>query len=345
MTPLIKYHLDVQNQGFQPDPSQAIVVEFLEKLYQTLTQPWSLWRLFQFKKKPQGAYLYGPVGAGKTYLMDTFYHCLPFKAKKRRHFHEFMQEVHQQLAALQGTVDPLKKLAKTLRREARVLCFDEFWVKDIADAMLLGRLFKALFAEGIVLVATSNIPLEQLYQNGLQRERFLPTIALLKEHLIAFPVGNQQDYRLLGNPKIEQHYFSSLSEETEIRLQEAFCFYSCQEKGSTEPLIFNHRLFHPKQWAEDTIWFDFEELCIKPRNAADYLAIVKEFKTIIISDIPVLTDDDPDAVMRFISLIDVLYDEKIRWIISSTVYIEEVYKGYSLKIEFGRAKSRLLQRY
>jgi cell division protein ZapE len=332
MTPLQKYQLDLSLPDFQADPSQARAIAALDKLYGDLMS-FKVSRFLDFVFKPKalsGIYLWGSVGAGKTYLMDTFYECLDFPEKKREHFHVFMRGVYEQLKQLQGETDPLKKLAKQMRKKIRVLCFDEFFVKDIADAMLLGRLFTALFDEGIILVATSNVKLNDLYKEGLQRERFLPAIEILKTRLTEIEVGNHVDYRRQNKePK------------TASQMQRYFSHYAHQAKGSDRALTVNDRMLQPISYSDGVLWVSFEEMCNQPRNAADYLWISNQFHTVILDSIPALTDKQLNAVIRFINLVDVFYDEKIRLVIPADHSIETFYIGEQAAAEFKRTVSRL----
>ena len=325
-TPWKQYQRDLASGNILPDPVQAGCMHALDKLYERLLHEVSRRRsIMPFVRKPQtikGCYLWGDVGTGKSYLLNTFFHSLPFTQKKRIHFHEFMQQVHEQLRDLQGEIDPLKKLAKKWAKNIYILCLDEFLVKDIADAMILANLLKALFAAGVCLVTTANIPPQNLYQDGLQRERFLPAIKLLEQHVTVLEVDNNVDYRRVGNKCRGTLHLPSLGTRN-------------------VPLQINDRVIECVSYSNDTVWFRFVELCATCTGAVDYLAIAKQFITVIVSDIPVLTEYPVDAVLRFINLIDVLYDAHTQLIISAAVPIDELYTDGKLCFEFKRTASRL----
>ncbi|MSP53163.1 MAG: cell division protein ZapE [Gammaproteobacteria bacterium] len=327
-TPWKQYQRDLASGNILPDPVQAECMHALDKLYERLLHEVNRRRsIMPFVRKPQtikGCYLWGDVGTGKSYLLNTFFHSLPFTQKKRIHFHEFMQQVHEQLRDLQGEIDPLKKLAKKWAKNIYILCLDEFLVKDIADAMILANLLQALFSAGVCLVTTANIPPQNLYQGGLQRERFLPAIKLLEQHVTVLEVDNNVDYR-----------------RSETTTPSPYPFPQAVEGKLEKPLIINGRVIECVSYSNDTVWFRFVELCATCTGAVDYLAIAKQFITVIVSDIPVLTEYPVDAVLRFINLIDVLYDAHTQLIISAAVPIDELYTDGKLCFEFKRTASRL----
>jgi cell division protein ZapE len=328
---------------FTPDPAQATGLSKLGHIYTELTRRSSprFIKWFRKAKPTRGLYLYGQVGRGKTYLMDLFFEALPFKEKKREHFHEFMRDTHLKLKLLQGESDPLKKMAYDLAAETRVICFDEFIVTDIANAMLLGRLFAALFEAGLTLVATSNTELSHLYEGGLQRERFLPAIALLQQHLEECPIDNQIDYRLQEKAKLGS-YFTPLNSSSAEGMQDTFLALSNRTKHQQVAVLqFAGRTFETLSHEDGLVWFEFDELCEKPRAASDYFEIITQFHTLFISHIPDLSTQNDKAVLRFITLIDILYDEQIKLIVSADKNIDALYlKGEFLK-EFQRTQSRL----
>lgn len=344
MTPFKKYQADLEQANFKADPSQKIAMQALDNLYHQLMQGQTS-RLYNFLRKTEfikGIYLWGNVGAGKTYLMDTFYKCLKINAKVRHHFHEFMSDVHQQLTQLQGASDPLKQLAKQLRKKTQIICFDEFFVTDIVDAMLLNRLFGALFAEGITLVATSNVRVDDLYKDGLQRERFLPLIALLKQRLYVFQVGNNRDYRL-EHSQSANVYFFPLNTANACQMEHSFLQYSGHSPRYDTALQVNKRSLQPRAYSTGVVWFDFAELCEKPCNAADYLSITRQFHTVLLSNLPDFKHLNSKAVTRFINLIDVFYDEQIHLLISAATDVEMLAKNQQTITEFSRTVSRLYE--
>lgn len=345
LSPLMQYQADLKQPGFVSDPAQATAMTALNAVYLTVLARQSLWQrllntLLRRKPMTRGVYLWGPVGSGKTYLMDTFYHCLPSGVAKRIHFHEFMRQVHAQLKLLQGERDPLKRVAYDFAEQAHVICFDEFFVDDIGDAMILGGLLRHLFNKGVILVATSNIALEELYKDGLQRERFLPTIALLQQYCQAVRVCNRSDYRLREAAVIGS-YFTPLNAQAEQAMQQCFTSVAIEATSTDHVLQINHREFSIKQSAPGVLWVTFAELCQKPRNAADYLALAHLFHTVLISDVPVMANQDNNIAKRFIFAVDVFYDQQIRLVISAAASIDNLYTGQLLADKFQRTASRL----
>ena len=345
ISPLAQYQHDLTDPDFYTDPSQAAAIIELDKIYQQLSkqaqQQNGVWKLFYKHKLVKGCYLWGDVGTGKSYLMNTFFHCLPFKQKVRLHFHEFMHCIHAELKALQGEKNPLQLIAKRWVKQKFVLCFDEFFVKDIADAMLLGNILKYFFAEGICLVATSNVIPEDLYKNGLQRQRFLPAIKILQQHVQVLHVDNSIDYRL-------QHiqpagvYFSPLEQQAEQQMMHSFHYYAADDDvAGHDSLLINQRQLQPIRRAEKVVWFDFPMLCETARSSDDYLQIAHQFPVVMLSNVPVISASKPDVLVRFINLIDVLYDRHILLIMSVATDIESLYKGDKWRFEFKRTCSRL----
>jgi len=332
-------------------------------------------RLFRQPKKEtvQGLYFYGRVGRGKTMLMDLFYKNIEISKKKRIHFHRFMEEVHQQLNTIshkkQHCDNPLTYVAKSWAQNVQLLCFDEFFVNDIGDAMLLSGLFAALFAEGVTLVATSNCKPEQLYKNGLQRDRFLPTIKLLKQNCKVMSIDGETDYRLsqsLANSDYKNYYL--LADNGNEQLLKRFRELTCIDIISNGYLNINHRTIKYISTHLDVIWFDFNDLCSGPRSQRDYIQLSNQFSTIFISNVPQFSGELIPAVFsgvedsyqrsgvlmgklrslddearRFIALVDEFYDRKIQLIISSEVDIAELYQGEQLTFEFARCQSRLFE--
>jgi cell division protein ZapE len=336
MTPTAIYHQHIQQQ-FQSNPLQAEVVAQFQQIYDELTAPKKLFK----KSYIQGLYLWGGVGIGKTWLMDIFYQSLPI-AKLRMHFHGFMQHIHQELKTLQGQADPLKKVAKRLAKQTRIICLDEFLVFDITDAMLLANLLDALFKENITLVTTSNVAPTGLYHNGLQRNNFLPAIALLQKHLAVFHLQSMTDYRL-RDLTATGTYFFPLNKDADLFMQQHFqrlTYGNLLEKNGIE--IFNRKI-KTLGVASDVIWFDFHELCHVPRSQMDYLEIAKSYSTILVSNVPKIEAHQDNIARYLINLIDVFYDSGVKLILSAAVAIDDLYPTGRLSFEFERTHSRLLE--
>ena len=294
------------------------------------------------KRKPvSGLYLWGGVGRGKTWLMDLFFDSLPGKEKQRIHFHRFMARVHADLRSMPSTRDPLPVIAREWASEHRVLCFDEFFVSDIADAMLLGGLLQALFAEGVTLIATSNVAPDDLYRNGLQRAKFLPAIASLKEHCLSMHVDGDQDFRLRILQRSET-FLQPLDTYAEASLNEAFerMAPGCLLDADLE---INGRVFNSRQRSDGIIWFSFKELCEKARSTTDYIEIARAFNTVLLSGVPPMDETNADATRRFINLIDEFYDRNVKMLISATTPINDIYTGNRMAFEFQRTASRLVE--
>jgi len=282
------------------------------------------------------------VGRGKTYLMDNFYESLPFDNKLRVHFHRFMQRVHQELAALKQQSDPLVVVAQKLSDEASVICFDEFFVSDIGDAMILAGLIDELFKRGVSLVCTSNIEPDGLYQDGLQRARFLPAISLVKQHTEVVNIDGGSDYRLRALEQAELYYYP-LNDVARSNLESCFQRLAVEAGSHELELDVNGRCLKAHRHAEDVVWFDFKTLCDGPRSQNDYIELAREFHAVIISDVPQLSVDTDDQARRFINLIDEFYDRSVKVIISADAAIHELYLGERLSFEFERTESRLLE--
>jgi cell division protein ZapE len=341
------YHSNVATGSIHFDSQQADVIKKLEVLYNALIQKQSFFhRIFSFsplkKVATQGIYLWGAVGSGKTYLMDLFYQQLPIKRKLRIHFHHFMKEVHDSLTQLQGQPDPLRIVARHFSMRADLLCFDEFVVNDITDAMLLGRLIKFLFDYGIILVATSNRTPDDLYLNGLQREQFLPAIQLIKNHCDVIQLSTEQDYRWRT---LQQGgvYFSPLNEHSKESMQQYFDLYAHGSGKPNLPLVIEQRPIATLFIGKSVVWFDFSTLCAPPRSQIDYLAIAKQFTTVLISNLPVIAPDDEATACYWIELIDILYDNQITLILSAEVPLKELYPRGKKQFEFERTLSRLIE--
>jgi cell division protein ZapE len=350
--PLSRYQQDLLRPDFHEDTAQANAIQHLQRVRDELVARYDVAKeargLSRFKVQKQqrqpvlGLYMWGGVGRGKTYLMDLFFESLPFRRKLRIHFHRFMQRVHQELNALSGTQNPLELIADKLHAEAVVICFDEFFVSNITDAMLLGGLFEQLFQRGVTLVATSNVVPDRLYENGLQRERFLPAIKLLKQNCEVLNVDAGVDYRMRVLEKAELYYFP-LSAAAEAGLKSSFSELTNGAVVKTTSITVNERTVNVVAASEDVLWVSFTEMCIAPRSAQDCIELSRLYHTVLLSDVPVMNNLINDASRRFINLVDEFYDRNVKLIISAAEPIELLYAGTRLKFEFERTKSRLLE--
>lgn len=350
--PLAHYQADLQRADFQHDPAQEKAVHELQEVYVALIQAESdrnssnlfarARSLFGGSEKHpvRGLYLWGGVGRGKTYLMDAFYESLPFDNKMRAHFHRFMRHVHGELKALSGASNPLEKVAERLANRACVICFDEFFVADIADAMILGGLFELLFARQVTLVATSNIVPDELYKNGLQRQRFLPAIHLINQHTRVLHLDAACDYRLRMLEQAELYHFP-LDAEADKVLADNFAKLA-PEPGVSDKLIeINGRALLSRCCAEDVVWFEFVTLCDGPRSQNDYIELAMQYHAVLISNVPVMSGNEEDQARRFINLVDEFYDRNVKLVVSAAADIAALYQGSRLQFEFERTASRL----
>lgn len=342
MTPLEYYQQKIASGEILPDPQQEGVIQRFQALYeQLLTPPKSSWHWGR-KKTLRGLYLWGSVGIGKTFLSDTFYYTLPFPQKRRLHFYAFMRQVHGELAALQGVKNPLKHIAKTWAEHTRVLCLDELVIHDIADALVLGNLLRALIDAGICLIFTANVPPDELYRHGLQRHLFLPTIAYLNQHLEVVQLSANEDYR--ANYASEKRYYRyPLTAENEASMAEDFAFFAKNNPSEFRPLTICQRPIRVRKYADGVVWFDFLDICGVPRSHEDYLAIVSQFHTILVSNLTIISAREHDLARSFIRFIDVLYDAKVRLIMTAAQPISQIYTEGPLLFEFARTASRLTQ--
>jgi cell division protein ZapE len=336
------YEQSLDKRGFLADPSQRRAVERLQRLYEEWTaykarRSNSLKRLLVHPDLPKGVYLCGPVGRGKSFLMDAFYLCVPLVRKRRVHFHHFMREIHRELDALKGAEDPIAEVAARTARRYRLVCFDEFHVSDIADAMILGRFLEQAMARGVEFVMTSNYPPDELYPNGLQRERFLPAIELLKTRLDVVAVDNGTDYRRL---KMEQVRAYNVGPGAETVLAETFAQLKDVEE-ERHPLDVEGRQIPYRKRAGGLVWFDFAVLCGGPRSYTDYVDLARRFHTIILSGVPRLTAKDSDAARRFTWLVDVPYDDRVKLVVSAAAQPEALFPEGEHSAEFERTVSRL----
>ena len=352
-TPLQRYQADLQREGFVEDRAQREAVLALDSLCQdlhaaerqhkarsSLQHWWRSRRNAPLVEPVKGLYLWGGVGRGKTYLMDTFYDCLPFERKLRVHFHRFMQRVHKELTGLEETSDPLLTIADQLAAEARVICFDEFFVSDIADAMILGGLMEALFEREVSLVATSNIVPDELYMNGLQRQRFLPVIDLVKLHTRVLNVDAGVDYRLRALERAELYHWP-LDAEAELSLKRSFESLVPEPGKSWERVEINGRYLSSRWVADDVIWFEFAELCDGPRSQNDYIELARIYHAVLLANVPQMGRRTDDQARRFINMVDEFYDRNVKLVLSAEVALEQLYSGGSLEFEFQRTISRL----
>lgn len=338
------YQAELKSRGYSSDPAQLRAVIALERCALE-------WRAFKEKRAtplkkllnrpeiPRGVYMHGGVGRGKSFLMDCFFCAVPLKRKIRLHFHEFMREVHRELTGLQGTANPLDVLAKRIAKKYRLICFDEFHVADITDAMILHRLLAALFDNGVGFVTTSNFKPDELYPNGLHRDRILPAIALLKQHLEVINVDNGTDYRCRTLEQLNL-YHVPLGDQADAAMREAF--NRLAETHDEEPTLhIEAREIQARRRAGGMVWFDFKTLCGGPRSQNDYLEIATQFHTVLLSDVPSMPMRMASEARRFTWLIDVLYDRRVKLILSAAVPAQALYTEGPLAHEFPRTVSRL----
>ena len=346
MTPRERYQIDLQKDGFIADPQQEKAVGFTQQLYHELIardayQPGLFDRLL--KREPadiKGLYFWGGSGRGKTYLMDCFYECLPFQRKHRVHFHRFMLDIHEQLRSLPKSPNPLIIVANRIAEKVQVLCLDEFHVHDIADAMLMAGLLQALFDKGVTLVATSNIAIDDLYLNGLQRERFLHAIELLHQHTKEVELESGTDYRFSILEK-SQCYYVATKEAGENIIAQQFDKLTPAPPKHNRAIEINSRNIRYKALADDVIWFDFNELCNTPRSANDYIQIAQSHHTVFISNIFHMSESHDNVAKRFVHLIDALYDHNVKLIAVAEAEPHHIYTGRRMAFAFERTVSRL----
>ena len=344
MTVRDTYLEQLQLKGFSSDPAQLRAIDSLTRCEQE-------WQDYRAKRSnavkkllvhppiPKGVYMYGGVGRGKSFLMDCFYNSVPIKRKTRLHFHEFMREVHRELRELQGIVNPLDALGLQISKRFKLICFDEFHVADITDAMILHRLLVSLFKNGVGFVTTSNFKPDDLYPDGLHRDRILPAIDLLNDRLEVINVDAGVDYRGQFFEQVEL-YHTPLSDQVTKDMTQAF--NKLAEAADEEPLLMiEHREIRANRRAGGVVWFDFRALCGGPRSQNDYLEIASQFHTVFLSNVPEMGVNMASEARRFTWLIDVLYDRHVKLIISSEVVPELLYTQGPLKHEFPRTVSRL----
>ena len=346
LSPAERYAQAIASGQFMPDDAQAQAVHELERVWQELIQRYKAskkaFRRFRRQTAPQGVYMWGGVGRGKTWLMDQFYDSVPFRRKTRMHFHHFMQYVHRELNKLSGQRNPLDSVADQIYKDAVVICFDEFFVSNVTDAMILSDLFQKLFHRGITLVATSNIAPDGLYKNGIHRDRFIPTIEMVKKHCQVLNVDAGVDYRLRVL-KQAQLFKSPLSHDNQNWMAQRFSALTNTQQHSSEPIIINQRTVETIAHTEDVLWCEFSELCFKPRSPADFIEIANIYNTVLVSNVPHLTDFLSEGTRRFIYLVDEFYDRGVKLLLTSEDSIIEIYQGEKLAFEIERTRSRLLE--
>ncbi len=334
----------LRERGFLPDPAQLRAVDALERcenewLAYLGRRRTALKRMFVKPPIPRGVYMHGGVGRGKSFLMDCFFQSVPLRRKTRLHFHEFMREVHRELQELKGTVNPLDELGRRIARRFRLICFDEFHVADVTDAMILHRLLKALFDNRVGIVTTSNFHPDALYPNGLHRDRILPAIELLKDKLEVVDVDGGTDYRRRTLERL-QTYHTPLGPEADAALEAAF--EQLAEARDEDPALnIEHRVLRSRRRAGGVVWFDFATLCGGPRSQNDYLEIASRFHTVLLSGVPQMPPKLASEARRFTWLVDVLYDRRVRLVVSAEVPPEQIYVEGPLAHEFPRTVSRL----
>jgi len=351
MTLSARYEAALAQKTFQPDAAQRQAVALLERVTQDLcAQRAHAGLLARLRRRllaeppapSRGAYLWGGVGRGKTFLMDLFFEGLPFQERLRYHFHRLMYRVHGRLKTLRNEEAPLELVAAEFAEQARVICFDEFFVTDIADAMILGNLLDALFRRGVTLVATSNIHPDDLYRGGLQRQRFLPAIELIKTNTEVLRVDAGIDYRLRVLERAEI-YHSPLDAAADANLGGWFDELAPDKGSSGQPIEINGRDILTRRRADGVAWFDFSALCDGPRSQDDYIEIARAFQAVLLSAVPVLDETMDNQARRFIALVDEFYDRRVKLIISAAAPIDRLYQGMRLAREFQRTRSRLLE--
>ncbi len=339
-----RYQQELATRGYTSDPAQLRAVDALERC----ATEWAefkeqrsnfIKKLINRPEIPRGVYMHGGVGRGKSFLMDCFFNAVPIERKTRLHFHEFMREVHRELTDLQGTVNPLDELGKRMAKRFQLLCFDEFHVSDITDAMILHRLLDALFDNGVGFVTTSNFKPDDLYPGGLHRDRILPAIALLNEHLEVISVDNGTDYRRITMDQLRL-YHTPLGVQADAAMTQAF--NKLAEAHDEDPVLhIEARQIRARRKAGGLVWFDFKTLCGGPRSQNDYLEIASQFHTVLLSDVPEMPMRMASEARRFTWLVDVLYDRRVKLILSAAVPPEQLYTEGPLVHEFPRTVSRL----
>jgi len=338
------YEAALAERGYRSDPAQLRAIDALERCetewadYKARRSN-AITKLLRHPPLPRGVYMYGGVGRGKSFLMDCFFNAVPLQRKTRLHFHEFMREVHRELQDLKGTVNPLEELGERIARRHRLICFDEFHVADVTDAMILHRLLDSMFRHRVSIVTTSNFHPDELYPNGLHRDRILPAIELLKERLEIVNVDDGTDYRRRTLEQVRL-YHTPLGPDADAAMDEAFTRLA--EARDEDPVLFiEHRELRARRRAGGVVWFDFRVLCGGPRSQNDYLELASQFHTVLLSDVPQMPPRLASEARRFTWLVDVLYDRRVKLILSAAVPAEQLYTEGPLAHEFPRTVSRL----
>ena len=334
-------------RGYVADAAQMTAANALQALYTNLlafkvNRKSTFKRLLSPPKPPKGVYFWGGVGRGKSFLMDCFFESVPYRRKRRIHFHAFMQQIHRDLDKYKGEPDPMLKVAEQVAKDVRLLCFDEFHVSDIADAMILGRLMDGLLAQGVIVVMTSNYPPDLLYPNGLHRESFLPTIALLKKHLDVFEVEAGIDYRLRALEQVEIYHYPA-DDAAEKKMLEYFRMVAGEDGKKGGHIEVLGRNIDTVRRGHGVIWFDFHTLCGGPRSQNDYLEISRGYHTVLLSQIPKMTQHQASEARRFTWLVDVFYDHKVKLIATADCAAEDLYTEGTQASEFKRTVSRMTE--
>jgi cell division protein ZapE len=338
------YEAELKQRGYTTDPAQQRAVDALERCAADWTnykqkRSNALKKMFVHPDIPRGVYMFGGVGRGKSFLMDCFFNAVPIQRKTRLHFHEFMREVHRELRELQGTVNPLDALGERIAQRYKLICFDEFHVADVTDAMILHRLLDALFKAGVGFVTTSNFHPDGLYPNGLHRDRILPAIELLKQRLEVINVDNGTDYRQ-RTLALAELYHCPLGETADAAMDKTFG--ELAEARDENPLMqIESREIRALRRAGGVIWFDFRTLCGGPRSQNDYLEIASQFHTVLLSNVPQMAVRQASEARRFTWLVDVLYDRRVKLVMSAAVSPEQLYTEGPMSHEFPRTVSRL----
>ena len=340
------FNAALTKRGIAADPAQRMAATRLQQFYDELlafkvARRGRLRRLLVRPALPRGVWFWGGVGRGKSFLMDCFFDAVPYQRKRRVHFHGFMREIHERLQALKQEADPLANVAAQVAQETRLMCFDEFHVSDIADAMILGRLMQALFDAGVLFCITSNYPPDGLYPNGLQRDRLLPTIALLNDRLDVIKIDAGIDYRLRALQQVDI-YHSPADPQAEERMMATFSRIAGGE-GHDQPLEIMGRKLPVIHRAPGIVWFDFQTLCGGPRSQNDYLDIAHRFHTVFLSGVPRMAADHASEARRLTWLIDVLYDHRVKLVITADGPAETLYTQGTQAHEFERTVSRLIE--
>ena len=343
--PSERYRDGVASGAWQDDPAQHDALAELDRLWREILarRTPSLWqRLRRSRAALRGIYLFGPVGRGKTFLCDLFHEALPERTARRVHFHRFMQDVHAALRGIEARANPLEDVAARIAAETRVLVLDEFFVGDIGDAMILGNLLRALFARGVALVTTSNTPPQDLYRDGLQRERFLPAIALIEAHCAIVRLDSPHDWRLRAL-KQAPVYYTPPGAEAERAMRAIFARVAHAPARRDIVLEINDRPIPVRCEADGAAWFEFDALCEGPRGVADYIELARAYHTILVSNVPQFTPLTEDAARRFIELVDEVYDRGVNLVLSAAAPIVDLYDGERLRAPFARTESRLIE--